>query len=498
VKASSGVKDVAALLDAAASDYAAGRLNEAARLYRRAENADPGDIRAAYSLAVIDIRLGRREAARRRLRAVVAREPNLFAAQQNLGAVCQELDLWGEAAEAYERAFALRPNAVETGFSLARALAVLGRVGAAVRCYRALAAEPAQRLRALTRLALLDAAAIGPDDLEALRAGAADLAVEADIRTGASFALGEALERAGAHDEAFTAFEAGNRLKHQALAASADPAMRPEAVARAHEETVRLVTGLFTGDYLAQHPVNGDRSTAPIFVVGMPRSGSSLIEQILLAHPRVQGLGESPALSEVVDRSFTGAGMKPAGWRRMAEAYLSAMRSHGWNGRGRFVDKTLENHLRVGLIHLMFPEAVILHSLRDPADTCLACYRQLFASGNATLYDLGQIGEAYVRYRRVMDHWAQVLPGRVIAVEHEALVADPEQRIPWLVAEACGLDWDAACLRFHEAEGLVRTASAAQVRQPIFQTSIQRWRRHAGRLGPLFEALGPYAPASAD
>jgi hypothetical protein len=137
---------------------------------------------------------------------------------------------------------------------------------------------------------------------------------------------------------------------------------------------------------------------------------------------------------------------------------------------------------------------VILHSVRDPVDTCLACYRQLFASGSETLYDLAQIGEAYVRYRRVMDHWAKALPGRVIAVEHEALAMDPDRRIPWLVSEACGLEWDPACLRFHEAEGLVRTASAAQVRQPMFRTSIQRWRRHAERLGPLFEALGPYAP----
>jgi tetratricopeptide (TPR) repeat protein len=493
VKASSGAKDVAALLDAAASHYAAGRLEEAARLYRRAESAAPRDIRASYSLAMIDIRRGRREAARRRLRAVVTREPGLFAAHQNLGVVCQELTLWSEAAEAYERALALRPDAAETGFSLARALAVLGRIDDAVRCCRALAADPGQRLRALTRLALLDAGAIGPEDLEALHAAAADVALDMDTRTGATFALGEALDRAGMHDEAFDAFAAGNGLKHQALVALADPSARPDAVAEAHEETARFVTSFFTADYLAQHGAGGG-STAPIFVVGMPRSGSSLIEQILVAHPRVQGLGESPALSDVVDQGFTGAAMKPADWRRLAEAYLAAMRARGWSARGRFVDKTLENHLRVGLIHLMFPGAVILHSVRDPVDTCLACYRQLFASGSETLYDLAQIGEAYVRYRRVMDHWAKALPGRVIAVEHEALAMDPDRRIPWLVSEACGLEWDPACLRFHEAEGLVRTASAAQVRQPMFRTSIQRWRRHAERLGPLFEALGPYAP----
>jgi hypothetical protein len=127
-------------------------------------------------------------------------------------------------------------------------------------------------------------------------------------------------------------------------------------------------------------------------------------------------------------------------------------------------------------------------------DTCLACFRQLFTTGEQTLYDLGEIGEAYVRYRRMMDHWRAVLPNRVIEVDHEALVADPEGRIRWLITGACGLDWDPNCLRFYETQGAVRTASAAQVRRPIFQTSIQRWRRYEAHLGPLLEALGPYAP----
>jgi Sulfotransferase family len=137
---------------------------------------------------------------------------------------------------------------------------------------------------------------------------------------------------------------------------------------------------------------------------------------------------------------------------------------------------------------------VILDSTRDPVDTCLSCYRQLFTEGNETLYDLGQIGRAYVRYRRVMEHWDRVLPGRVIRVEHEKLVADTEGQIRRLVSEACTLDWDPACLRFHETAGAVRTASAAQVRRPLFSTSIGRWTRFASELEPLLKALGPYAP----
>jgi hypothetical protein len=127
-------------------------------------------------------------------------------------------------------------------------------------------------------------------------------------------------------------------------------------------------------------------------------------------------------------------------------------------------------------------------------DIGLACWRQLFASGGETLYDLRQIGEAYRLYRQVMDHWSVVLPGRVIDVDHEALVREPERQIRWLVTEACGLDWDPACLRFHESAAPMASASAAQVRRPIFTTSLQRWRRYGARLDPLIEALGPYAP----
>jgi tetratricopeptide (TPR) repeat protein len=492
VKSATHAKDLATLLDAAAAQYAQGRLEEAARLYRRAEAADPRDVRAAYSLAVIDIRGGRAQRARRRLRTVVALDPNLLAARQNLGAVCEDLGLWAEAASAYEQALALCPDAGETRFSLARLFAVLGRLDDAKDAYRTLIADPASRPRALIRLAVLAPEALGDDDLAELRRLSADPALDAETRTGLWFALGGTLDRRGADDEAFAAFAAGNRLKHEVLAAAGGRG-HPDAAARAHQAAVQQVEGLFTAQFLAGHQGRGDASAAPIFIVGMPRSGSSLIEQILASHRQVQGMGESAALSDLVDRDFKGASAAQGDWRRLAEAYLGAMRERGWRGGGRLVDKTLENHLRVGLIHLMFPKAVILHSVRDPVDVCLACWRQLFASGNETLYDLRQIGEAYVLYRRMMRHWDEVLPGRVIEVNHEALVADPQGRIRWLVTEACGLDWDPACLNFHETQGPVRTASAAQVRRPVFQTSVGRWRRYEGKLALLLEALGEYS-----
>jgi tetratricopeptide (TPR) repeat protein len=487
------VQDVTTLLNAAAACYAQGRLNDAADLYRQATAADPQDLRPIYSLALIDIRCGRLKSARQQLRAVVAQDPDLYPAQQNLGAVCQNLDLWQEAADAYRRALSLNPSATETHFSLARALTVLGQVGESSACYRALAANPSVRVRALTRLAVLDPAAINEQDLTALQRAADDPATPPATRIEAYFALGHLLEQRSADPAAFAAYKAGNRLKHDALMALPDLAARPLALERAHDRAARFVVDRFDKAFLQSRAHPGSKSAAPIFVVGMPRSGSSLIEQILSSHPHVQSMGENAALSTVVDRGFT-EGEREANWGDLAEAYLGIMRQRGWHGTDRFVDKTLENHLRIGMIHLMFPNCVILDSTRDPVDTCLSCYRQLFTEGNETLYDLGQIGRAYVRYRRLMEHWDSVLPGRVIRVEHENLVADPEGQIRWLVSAACKLDWDPVCLRFYEAEGVVRTASAAQVRRPIFQTSIGRWARFAKELEPLMKALGPYAP----
>ena len=269
---------------------------------------------------------------------------------------------------------------------------------------------------------------------------------------------------------------------------------RPAAALQAHAEAIARIQARFTPDFIAAHAGQGATEPAPIFIVGMPRSGSTLIEQILAAHPRVQALGETGALPALLE---AGAAMADdADFGGLARAASRALRQHGWKDHLRPVDKTLENYLHIGAIALMFPRAVILHAVRDPIDTCFSCFRQPFAEGAETLCDLADIGAEYVAYRGLMAHWDRVLPGRVIEVDHEALVAAPEARIRWLVTEACGLPWDDRCLAFHAVEGPVLTASAVQVRQPIFRTSLQRWRRYQRHLGPLIAALGPYAGSS--
>ena len=500
---------LAEFLKQATAKHSAGQFEDAAALYEHVELHNPEALAATYFRALMDIETGFLERALTRLRRLTARDPDSHEGQQALGYVFQELGLWPQAASAYRRALALKPQSTASAFSLAGALETLGEMDSAVAQLRALAALPRVRLRALIGIALLRPAALNAEEQAEMAAAAASEAQPMGGRVGAYFALGEMLERQGRDDEAFAAFARGCALKRANLEANADEpavpsvtppesrirALRPEVAAQRHAQSVAEAKRIFTPEFLAAHKSDGHDSAAPIFILGMPRSGSTLLEQILSSHAKVQGLGESGALFDTIRGRFPYGNEPPRDnyFRALAETYLEKQRAAGWAKTPRFVDKMLANYVNIGMIHLMFPNAVILHSARDALDTCLAGYRKLFRTGNETTYDLSEIGAHYVRYREMMAHWARVLPGRVIDVEHEALVADPQGRIRWLITQACGLKWDEACLDFHRTRRAVRTASIAQVRQPIFKTSVARWKKYERHLGPLFEALGAYA-----
>jgi Sulfotransferase family len=303
------------------------------------------------------------------------------------------------------------------------------------------------------------------------------------------FERGVALERERRFDEAFAAFAQGNRTKHQGLRSAEWVAM--------HAQGVRELRRVFTADFLRQH-ASGDTERAPIFIVGLPRSGSTLIEQILATHPDVAGMGEVTVMPELMAATFPFDPAAPLDIAALRRGYLEGIRQAGWSGKPRFTDKVLASFTVIGHIHLMFPRAVILHAMREPADTCLSSYRTLFDRDAAVrfAYDLTDLGRHYRAYREMMDHWRAVLMGRVIDVRHEAVVADPEGQTRRLL-EVCGLDWDPRCLRFYDNPREVLTASRDQVRRPIFSDGVGRWRDYRKHLRPLFDALGPYAPPDA-
>jgi tetratricopeptide (TPR) repeat protein len=497
---------LALVLQEAAEHRVARRDDQAIALYTYVEQSNPEAHDAPYFLALIDLALDRPGDALPRLDALSRRLPSEARIWSSLSYARSQLGQWDEALAALDQFHRLDPGAPQLERPMV--LEVLGRVDEAVEVYRQLASSPAHRLSGLIGLASLRPSEITTDEKAELAQAAGAVDMEIETKTTLQFALGELEELSGDIDAAFAAFAAGNRLKRQTLTGEVhrppDPhigphprALDPAQAAEEHRVAVAFRKAVFTPDFFSEYEGRGHHIAAPIFVLGMPRSGSTLIEQILSSHRRVQGMGEIYALTQVTRGQYPLDlfGPNPPGhFRGLAEAYFKAVHNHGWGAAPRFVDKALHNYMDIGLIHLMLPKAMILHSVRDPVDTCLACYRKLFQTGNETTFDLGEVGAQYVRYREMMDHWAQVLPGRVINVGHEALVADPEAQIRWLITQACGLDWDPACLRFYETKRPVRTASVAQVRQPIFTTSVERWRRYEKHLGPLFEALGPYAP----
>lgn len=266
----------------------------------------------------------------------------------------------------------------------------------------------------------------------------------------------------------------------------------------------RFVKGMIAGTSRAPylgHP--GSHDETPVLIVGMPRSGSTLLAQILVAHPQVDSAGESAALAHVrkglgLTRLDAQAqikliqGMPPDKRKAIAEGYLAGLRGTG-RTTSRIVDKRLHNFEDLGLLAAALPKARIIHALRDPMDTCVACYMQKLSPNHAYTRDLAGLGEYYNHYRKLLDHWAKVLPNPMITVRYEDVVADAEGQARRIV-DFLGLEWDSACLSFQNSGTQVKTLSNWQVRQPIYRSSVQRWRRYEKHVGPLKAALSGFYP----
>jgi hypothetical protein len=264
------------------------------------------------------------------------------------------------------------------------------------------------------------------------------------------------------------------------------------------------IRGAFDSGLFDRFQGEGNPSSAPIFVVGMPRSGSTLIEQILASHPQIHAAGERNDLERAIGMVLS-VGGQPVPYpecvpalddgvtlRRVGQTYIACMPSPA-DGKVRIADKALNNFLHVGLIRLILPNARIVHTVRNPIDTCVSCYSKLFASGWHFSYDLAELGRYYRRYRELMTHWQSVLPSdAMLDVSYEEVVDDLEGQSRRLI-DYCGLPWDDRCLSFHRTRRPIGTASAVQVRKPLFRGSLQRWRKYEAGLAPLLQELGDIA-----
>src|SRR5216684_2283362 len=307
------------------------------------------------------------------------------------------------------------------------------------------------------------------------------------------FALAKAYDDLGRYDEGFRHLAQGNALNRRQIAYDETQM----------HDTFERIQATFDRRLIDAKAGVGDRSPVPVFVVGMIRSGTTLIEQILASHPSVHGAGELPDFSRLVHQLRTGPGdsieypeCAPAlaadQLRDLGRRYVEGLRRRAPDAL-RITDKMPSHFMYLGLIHLALPRARIIHVTRSPLDTCLSCFSKLFIQGQHFTYDLGELGRYYRRYTGLMAHWRGLLPPeRLLEISYEAVIADLETEARKLV-RFCGLPWDPRCIAFHEAQRPVRTASAIQVRRPIYRTSQGRWQAYRDHLGPLIAALGDLA-----
>jgi tetratricopeptide (TPR) repeat protein len=501
-----------------------GNEAEAERIYRRVLKDDPENVDALRLLAGLATGKRFHRDAETLLRRAIELSPDYGRALADLVINLVEQDRADEACEWGEKLLRVGADNANTHLVIGNALSAAGRYDEAIQSYRRTLKKSPEQLGALSGLAH-NLKTIGRQD-EAVEMYRRCLEINpyfvdtywnlanlntfrfTDEEVGSMEkllehpnipdesqvflhnALGFARESDGDYDRAFGHFSSGNAVKRQME--YYDSVNTEFLFDRIIEE--------FDADRLAGQSPATDSEATPIFIVGLPRSGSTLLEQILASHSAVEGTHELSELTRVVNelprkqrnhKSFpeTVAEFDAADFLQLGEEYLQRTRKYR-SGAPFFTDKNPNNFSNIGLIHLALPNAVVIDARRHPLDSCFGCFKQLFARGQTFSYDLVDIGEYYLEYRRLMDHWHSVLPGKVLEVHYEDVVADLEPQVRRIL-EHCGLPFEEECLRYHETDRAVKTASSEQVRQPIYRSSVNLWRNYEKHLDPLIEILEP-------
>jgi tetratricopeptide (TPR) repeat protein len=464
-------------------------MDHAEESSRRAMLLDPAEVDHAVQFAEILAARGKLDPAIDVLKSTMARHPRDPQPCVTLGNVLLRAGRQRDALAFYDLALQRNPNFAAAHFNAGIALTMLGKLdGAREAVNNALKLDP--EMSGYYQLAILGALKPGDPALERLETLVLRDDVAADTRTDAGFALARVYDESGDPERAFRYLGIANALKRSML----------EYRIEDDEERVDRISAFFTKDFFERYRGVSDSKLAPIFILGMPRSGTTLVEQMLAGHSKVEAGGELGAMGEVVRRlgdTWSSRGEASPGTEEQVKNDLrqaAAMYTHETRAlqlrKPHFTDKLPGNFLFIGLIHLLFPEARIIHCRRDPVDTCLSCYQKPFSTDLPYSYDLTELGRYHRAYQRLMGHWQAALPpGRILDVDYESMVDDPEQGLRRILA-FCGLDFEAACLDFQDVKRAVTTASAVQVRQGLYKTSVHRWKKYGSRLDPLLAALG--------
>jgi tetratricopeptide (TPR) repeat protein len=510
------------------------RLPEAESLLRAQIREQPADVAALRMLAEVAARLRRYGDAEVLLRHCVSLAPSFIPARQNLALVLHRQNKPAEALAAIDHCLSVQPGHVSHRNLKAAILGTIGEYGPSLQLYREVlneypnqakvwmsfghalktAGHDAEGIGAYRRsiklipelgeaywsLANLKTFRFTPQDVSAMRAALNAAELDPHERLHFHFALGKALEDDGKFEESFQHYAEGNRLRRLELRYDADE--HHNRLARSHD--------LFTAQFLRERSGLGCPARDPIFIVGLPRSGSTLLEQILASHSQVEGTMELPDIMAIARRLSAGtddtdganypgvlAALTEDQWRGLGEEYLERTRIYRKLGTPFFIDKMPNNFVHLGLILVALPNAKIIDARRQPLACCLSGFKQHFAMGQQFSYSLEDIGRYYRDYAALMAHFDRVAPGRVHRVIYEQMVDDTEAQVRALL-DYCGLPFEANCLRFYQNSRAVRTASSQQVRRPIFRDGVDQWRNFEPWLLPLKEAIGPELSAYPD
>ncbi|HEX5787094.1 MAG TPA: sulfotransferase [Woeseiaceae bacterium] len=458
-------------------------LDDAEALLRQATRTAPDFTAAWLLLGPVLVERNKYLDAVEAFRAATRLAPGNAEAWMGLGNAHARASQVEEAAQAFARAVALDPDLPGSQMGYAHVLKTLGDQPGSIAAYREAIRVRPDFGEVYWSLANLKIFRFTDADIAAMEAQLAggDLSASADIHF--RFALGKAYEDLGDYDRAWHYYDTGNRRQRGEV--KFDPAE--------FELRQTKIRSVLNREFLREREGHGDPAPDPIFIVGLPRSGSTLVEQILATHSKVEGTSELPILSRIVGSigryrpdnvAYPEAlkELRSKDWRAYGQQFLEECRRHRYTDKPFFTDKLPNNFPHVGFIHLILPNAKIINARRHPLDSCLGAYKQLFGHGQHFTYDMFELSEYYKLYDAMMRHWHDVLPGKVLDVHYEETVTDLESQVRRIL-EHCGLEFEERCLRYHETERAVKTASSEQVRQPIYTSSLGKWRRYEAHLG---------------
>ena len=467
--------------------------DDAEVLLARVLELAPQHREARYEYAIVLLKRHKHVRAREEMEKLLALDPDNRMYRTTHATVCIGFGDY-QALPRYRELLVETPGDPELHLSIAHALKTLGQTQEAIDSYHAAAALRADFGEAYWSLANLKTYRFTDTEIAHMRSAEASPKIQLADRYHMCFALGKALEDRAEYAESFACYERGNALK------KIECRYRPEPL----ERTARLQESLCTAEFFAERKGHGCDSAAPIFIVGLPRSGSTLIEQILASHSEVEGtmeLADIPRMvQDVQGREVIGgeprypgvlASLSAEQSRKLGEKYLADTRVYR-TGQARFIDKMPNNFRHLALIHLILPNAKIIDARREPMACCFSNFKQLFASGQQFTYSVEDIARYYRMYVELMAHWDAALPGRVLRIQHETVVDDLEGNVRRIL-DFCGLDFEPACVDFHKTQRTVHSASSEQVRRPIYREGVDQWRHYEPWLGPLKSALGPLA-----